>query len=92
MSYEKLSQLARDIRFHENNVDRLESLMFIQKGYIGKCNKNDDEWSYEKAVQEFVHKDICPYCLNIIDWNKLNELISEHKEAISKLNKELRAI
>jgi len=87
---EKLSRISRKLRTHEYNIDNLEMLIFIKKGYIYKHKKEPkDEWKQTDLQQQAVNKGVCPFCLNLIDWDKLDSLIIEHKKAIVLLNKEL---
>lgn len=82
---EELDKLARKIKSLETSKDVLEILIFLKKGYVE--DKNDPQIKLEI---EYVGKDICPYCLNHIDWERLEKLIAKHNEELGVEKKYLK--
>ena len=87
-----LSRIAKELKIHEHNISNLQSLSYVKKGYIWRpkdFSRYAEPITQEDLQQESINKDICPFCLNKINWDKLNVLINKHNKAISLLNKEL---
>ena len=90
-SFEKTQKIAKELKSHEEKITILDTLDMI-KGrhfYVNRKFKGVQDFSKENAMHESVSKGICPYCLNQIDWDKLNELKIKHQKEIHSLNKEL---
>ena len=81
-------KLARKMKEQEGVISNLEMLVFIKKGYIHERYRDTQTELQKKSVDG----GICPFCLNNIDWNKLNILTTKHQKAFDLLNKQLKEI
>jgi len=91
MSFEKIQQIAKELKLHENTISNLNTLNMVKgrQFYVNRKYKGVQDFSMENTTYESVNIGICPYCTNQIDWDKINKLITKHKKAINLLNKEL---
>lgn len=92
MNYlERIAKIAKELKFHEEEITILDVLYLIKGRHFGvnRKFKGVEDFSTENRMHESVSKGICPYCLNQIDWDKLNELKIKHQKEIHSLNKEL---
>jgi len=85
---ERIDKLAREIKRLQTSIDVLEILIFLKKGYVGK-SKNDPQI---KVELEHVERGICPFCLNQIDWQKLENLIAKYNKELGVVKKHLKEI
>ena len=76
--------LAREMKRLENSRDVLEMLPMLKKGYT---DKSDPQIKIQLA---HIERDICPFCLNQIDWNKLKSLIMKHNKELELAHKQLK--
>ncbi len=80
-----LEEIGEKLKHHEHKISNLQYLNLIKKG-------SDTKQPQIKLQIKRLNKDICPFCLNRIYWDKLNALINEHNKIINLLNKELAEI
>jgi len=75
--------LAREMKRIEHSIGNLQILIFLKKGYTDKQNPQ------VKLQLESIEENICPFCLNQINWKKLENLIAKHNEALQLAKKQL---
>ncbi|GAH68395.1 unnamed protein product [marine sediment metagenome] len=79
-----LEEIGKDFEHQKHKISNLQHLNFIKKG-----NKENPQ---VKLQIKRLDKNICPLCLNRINWDKLYTIISLHNKMINYLNKELAEI
>ena len=86
MPEQEISKLAREIKEAKDSKDVLETLIFIKNGWTGKS------YPQGEIQLEHVKRNICPFCLNNIDWRHLEALIEEYTKHIENDYKKVKKI
>nr|BDI55085.1 MAG: hypothetical protein [uncultured archaeon] len=87
-----LSNLAKKRRIIEAKVSNLEVLSFFKKRWVGGYKKNAPLSLEQELEIESVDNNICPYCLNQINWERLEKLIAKHNKELKLIMKLIKEI
>ena len=80
---EDLRKIAKKLKKIEYLRDTLQTLIYIKNNQTGKPHPQI------KIQQEFLERNICPFCLNQINWEKLEKLITKYEKEIEIENKKI---